>query len=88
MCLCCTVYMTKSHRSAGAAIRAERERKKMTQREVADATGMTQGAISHVEHDTRHAGPAARFRVATVLGVNLTAQQVVGVDSKTVSHGA
>ena len=66
---------------AGERIRKFRKARGMTQAQVAQAIGATEGAVRHYEHGDRTPGPEQIAAIAEVLGVSPAALSDYGIES-------
>lgn len=66
---------------AGDRIRKYRKARGMTQAQVAEAIGATEGAVRHYEHGDRTPGPEQIAAIAEVLGVSPSALSDYGIES-------
>jgi len=57
----------------GGAVRAIREARGISQRQLADEVGITHGYLSHLEQDRRQASPAVIVAMARALAMPVTA---------------
>ena len=66
--------------STGERIRRFRKARGLTQAQVAEAIGATEGAVRHYEKGVRTPGPEQLAAIAEVLGVNVAALTDYGLD--------
>lgn len=66
-----TVDTKDCHSMFGMYIRAARERKRMSQSEVADALGISQSYLSYLEKGKREIDLALAFKVCDVLELDM-----------------
>lgn len=64
-------YSVDAMRLFGAAIRAERKTRKMTEQELADRTGVSRSFIKRLEKGDMKCGIGAVFEAAHIVGLSL-----------------
>ena len=66
-----TIDIRDCHEAFGKYIKIARERKGLTQDEVAEELGITQSYYSRIENGTREVDLAVAFRICAAVGVDI-----------------